>query len=115
MRIAIVSTLRPYHEARLFDRQAVMWAEHGNDVTVIARNPGERLEPLSPGLRVVGLESSLTGWPRRLHLGFQAMWMVRAIRPDVVHYHDPELHFWMPWLADRNIKVVYDVRENHPF
>ena len=29
MRICIVSTLRPYNEARLYDRQGLLWAERG--------------------------------------------------------------------------------------
>jgi glycosyltransferase involved in cell wall biosynthesis len=115
MRIAIVSTLRPYNEARLYDRQAVLWAERGHRVHVVARNLGERLEPLPAGLHVTRLQSSLGGWSRRLHLGWQALRCALAARPDVVHYHDPELHFWLPWLSGRGIRVVYDVRENHPF
>jgi glycosyltransferase involved in cell wall biosynthesis len=115
MKIAIVSTLRPYNEARLYDRQAVLWAERGHDVHIVARDFGEPLEALPPRLRVSRLKSPLSGWPRRLHLGWQAMQCVSALRPDVVHYHDPELHFWLPRLSRRGIKLVYDIRENHPF
>jgi glycosyltransferase involved in cell wall biosynthesis len=115
MRIAIASTLRPHNEARLYDRQAWHWAEHGHDVHVISRNLGEPLEELPPGIRVTRLESNLRGWARRLYLGWQAKRRIEAIQPDVVHYHDPELHFWLPRLTARGIKVVYDVRENFPF
>src|SRR5262245_37979672 len=115
MKICIVSTLRPYNEARLYDRQALPWAERGHDVHIIARNLGERLEALPPGIRVTRLESNLRGLSRRLSLGGQALRLVKAIRPDVIHYHDPELHLWLPRLSRRGIKIVYDVRENHPF
>jgi len=115
VKIAIASTLRPYNEARLFDRQALLWAEHGNDVHIFARDFGEALEPLPSNLSVTRLRSTLSGWPRRLHLGWQAVRAISALKPDVVHYHDPELHFWLPWLARRGTKIVYDVRENHPF
>jgi glycosyltransferase involved in cell wall biosynthesis len=115
LRIAIVSTLRPYNEARLYDRQAVLWAERGNHVDVIAAHLGESMDVLPARLRVTRLESNLRGWRRRLYLGWRAMRFVRKIQPDVVHYHDPELHLWLPQLARRGIKVVYDIRENHPF
>jgi glycosyltransferase involved in cell wall biosynthesis len=115
MRIAIVSTLRPYNESRLYDRQALLWAERGHQVHIIARNLGEPLEELPPGLSVTRLESSLRGWSRRLHLGLQAMRCALMHRPEVIHYHDPELHFWLPRLSRKGVKVVYDVRENHPF
>jgi glycosyltransferase involved in cell wall biosynthesis len=115
MRIVIASTLRPYNEARLYDRQAVHWAERGNEVHIISRHLGEKLEELPPRIRVTRLESNLRGWPRRLFLGWQAKRRVEAIQPEVVHYHDPELHFWLPRLSAKGIKVVYDVRENFPF
>jgi glycosyltransferase involved in cell wall biosynthesis len=115
MRICIVSTLRPYNEARLYDRQAVLWAERGHDVHVVARHMGEPLDDVPPGLTVTRLRSDLNGWSRRLHLGGQALRAVKAIRPDVVHYHDPELHFWLPRLRNRRLKIVYDAREHHPF
>jgi glycosyltransferase involved in cell wall biosynthesis len=44
MRIPTVSTLRPYNEARLYDRQAVLWAERGHSVHVVTRHLGERLD-----------------------------------------------------------------------
>jgi glycosyltransferase involved in cell wall biosynthesis len=115
MRIAIASTLRPYNEARLYDRQAVHWAERGHEVHIVSRHLGEPLDELPPRIRVTRLRSDLRGWGRRLYLGWQAMRHVRAIKPDVVHYHDPELHFWIPRLNANGIKVVYDVRENFPF
>src|SRR5262245_47887306 len=115
MRICIVSTLRPYNEARLYDRQAILWAERGHDVHVIARHLGETLGPLPPNVHVTRLRSSRRGWARRLYLGQQAMRSVKAIQPHVVHYHDPELHFWLPRLAGLGMKIVYDVRENHRF
>jgi glycosyltransferase involved in cell wall biosynthesis len=115
MKIAIVSSLRPYNEARLYDRQAVHWADRGNDVHIIARNLGEKVEDVPPRIDVTRLESNLHGWARRLHLGWQAKRQIEAIRPDVVHYHDPELHFWLPRLHAKGINVVYDVRENFPF
>jgi len=115
MRIAIASTLRPYNEARLYDRQAVHWAERGVHVNIVSRDLGERLSDVPPGINVTRLRSKLHGWPRRLYLGWRAMRQIRALRPDVVHYHDPELHFWLPRLARDGMKVVYDVRENFPF
>jgi glycosyltransferase involved in cell wall biosynthesis len=115
MRICIVSTLRPHNEARLYDRQAVYWAARGYQVDIVSRDLGEPLHNLPPGIRVTRLKSTLPGWARRLYLGWQAKRLVEAIRPDVVHYHDPELHFWLPRLAAQGIKVVYDVRENVPF
>src|SRR5262245_16789420 len=115
MNIAIVSSLRPYNEARLYDRQAVHWARRGDDVHIISRHLGESLEELPSRIRVTRLESRYRGWLRRLDLGRQARHRVKMLRPDVVHYHDPELHFWLPALAAQGIKVVYDVRENFPF
>jgi glycosyltransferase involved in cell wall biosynthesis len=115
MKIAIASTLRPHNEARLYDRQALHWVARGDAVHIVSRHLGESLEELPAGLHVTRLESQLQGWPRRLHLGYQAMLHVRRIRPDVVHYHDPELHFWLPRLASQGIDVVYDARENFPF
>lgn len=115
MRIAIVSTLRPYNEARLYDRQAVHWANCGNEVHIVARDLGEALDVLPPRIKVTRLASNLPGWARRLYLGCRAMRRVAMIRPDVVHYHDPELHFWLPRLAARGINVVYDIREHFPF
>src|SRR5688572_14141393 len=103
MRISIVSTLRPYNEPRLYDRQAVQWVERGHDVHIVARHRGELLDELPAGLGVTRLESDLRGWLRRLYLGWQAMRCVAKIHPDVVHYHDPELHFWLPRLASRGV------------
>lgn len=65
------------------------------------------------GFRIVDTGPRPQGRLRRMTLG--AFRMYRAIhrtRPDVAHFHDPELLPWAFLLQISGIKVVYDVHED---
>ena len=115
MRIAIVSTLRPYNEVRIYQRQAVQWAGVGEDVHMVARACVGQPPPQVRNITVHELGTKWRGLLGRLRLGWQAWRMVRQLRPDVVNYHDPEWHVFAFLVHISGIAVVYDVRENHPF
>lgn len=73
---------------------------------------GDETDPL--GFRIVDTGPRLG---RLLRMSLGAWWMVRAVvkaRPQIAHFHDPELLPWAIFLRLFGIKVVYDVHEDYP-
>jgi len=84
-------------------------------VHIVCRDDGRAVNGVPKGIVVHRLGTTARGILARCDLGRQAMRRVLQIKPDFVHYHDPELHPWMTVLNNSGSRVVYDVRENHPF
>jgi glycosyltransferase involved in cell wall biosynthesis len=98
-------------DGRIFHRQCRALAATGYAVTLLAPADFERQE--RDGVTVLGV-------PRPSHrLGRPLVWwrlfrQALRLRPDVVHFHDPELLLLVPLLRlmlGRRCKIVYDVHE----
>lgn len=66
------------------------------------------------GYRVVDTGPRLRRLPRMLVGGWRMFRAVAKARPQVAHFHDPELLPWAVLLGLFGIKVVYDVHEDVP-
>lgn len=113
MKIAHLTSAHPRHDIRIFVKECASLAAAGHDVTlIVADGLGEEI---SRGVRIhdVGAKtggrlSRMTGTVRRVEQAALAM------RPDVVHFHDPELIPAALRLKAAGIRVIYDVHEDVP-
>jgi glycosyltransferase involved in cell wall biosynthesis len=87
--------------------------EHGYDVTLVTRHSqaetikGVKIHPLPERKnksRVIRFLYSFLD-------GYRA---VGGLKPDIVHFHDPELLLLVPLLKFQGIKTIYDVHEDVP-
>ena len=113
MKVAHLTSAHPRHDIRIFVKECTTLAAAGHEVTLIVadglgeeiRN-GVRFHDVGP--KTGGRFARMTGTTSRV---YQA---ALALRPDIVHFHDPELIPAALRLKQAGIKVIYDVHEDMP-
>ena len=110
-RVAILSSVHPPFDTRIFHKQARSLASAGYDVTLVV--PHARDETVD-GVKLRALPQAGSR-PRRM-LGAPARVLREALRlrADVYHFHDPELIPIALLLKRRGKSVIYDVHEDRP-
>jgi len=106
----LTSVHRPFDQ-RVFYKQARTLARAGYDVTLIA--PADFEEQVRDEVRVQGLPRARSRWGRPRVWANLLRQAVR-LKPDIVHFHDPELLLIAPLLRlllGRRVRIVYDVHE----
>lgn len=109
-RVLHVSVVHKPDDPRIHDRECRSLAAAGYRVAYLA--PGA-----DPGCDESGvLMGSLPRRSRRARFlnGAEIMRALRALRPDVVHVHDPELLTLFPALRACGLRLVYDMHEYVP-
>lgn len=104
-----LSTVHPAVDARIRDRECATLAHAGYDVHLFVRRP---VEESYRGVHLHPLDVP-TGRLRRFLYGETAAEKVLQMKPDLVHFHDPELIPAMLRLKKHtDIKVVFDCHED---
>ena len=109
MKILIASSLHPVDDPRVFHKEAVSLAkEHEVHLAAVAHG-----RSAAPGVELHPFKRS-AGRIRGTLQAYQAITRVfRRLRPDVVHFHDPDLVPLCLWLClFTRSKVVYDIHED---
>jgi len=113
MKIAHLTSAHPRHDIRIFVKECASLAAAGHEVTLIVAdglgneiNRGVHIHDVGP--KSGGRLARMTGTVRRV------MDAALALKPEVVHFHDPELIPAALRLKKAGIKVVYDVHEDVP-
>jgi len=114
--IVHLSTVHPRFDIRIFVKQAQTTAASlpHKVILVVADGKGDMKD--QPGrVSIVDIGNAHGNFLRRVFLGF--LWAFRAIRrirPEVVHFHDPELIPLGILLKVFGYIVIYDVHEDVP-
>ena len=115
MRIVHISSVHPWKDPRIFLKQCCSLATQGFDVHLLTP---DSLNEVREGVLLhkvwnqdpAKLDKSVWGKLMRPAMLFK---MARRLKPDVIHFHDPEL---IPWaLAHRAMgyTMVYDIHEDN--
>ena len=115
MRIVHISSVHPWKDPRIFLKQCRSLAAQGFDVHLLTP---DSLNEVREGVQLhrvwnqdpAKLDKSVWGKLMRPAMLFK---MARRLKPDVIHFHDPEL---IPWaLAHRAMgyTMVYDIHEDN--
>lgn len=113
--IAHLTTLHPRWDPRIRLKEVASLARALDaDVRLYVQDgQGDEVDP--GGYRIIDIgprsPSRLSGMIKG---GLRMIAAVRRARPDVVHFHDPELLPWALLLRLSGTKVVYDVHEDLP-
>lgn len=115
LRLVQLTTVHPRNDTRIFIKQVhSLFGAFGPDVClVVADGLGDVARPGEPAIFDLGklpagrMARALAGSVRALRLLWRA-------RPQVVHFHDPELIPLGILLRLRGCKVIYDVHEDVP-
>lgn len=112
-RVVHLTTVHPRDDIRIFRKECVSLARAGFDVVQVV---GDGLGPAEvDGVRIVDLGPRPTGRLARMRQQpAKALQAVRAERPALLHFHDPELLPVGVKLAAEGLPVIYDAHEDVP-
>ena len=112
-RVLQLSTVHPWDDNRICRKICGSLAEAGYDVVLMARSPNSNASTPPDGVAIDVLPNT-KGRIRR-GLSSLGIWRrVRRLRPDIVHFHDPELIPAALILKLLGFRVIYDVHEHVP-
>lgn len=105
-----VSSAHPSNDVRIVYRQCKSLERAGFRVSLVVDTASDK--PSFPGLNIIKWRRPKRRITRMFLGSFQVAVKAFALKPDIVHFHDPELLFWMALISLGRTQVVYDVHEN---
>ncbi|TDR80180.1 glycosyltransferase family 4 protein [Paludibacterium purpuratum] len=113
MRVAHLTSAHPRHDIRIFIKECGTLARAGHDVTlIVADGQGEEIRD---GVRIHDVGAKTGGRLRRMTKTVdRVIQAALKLKPDVAHFHDPELMLAALKLKNAGIRVIYDVHEDLP-
>lgn len=110
MKILILSTVHNWNDPRIFHKQACTLAKE-HDVVLLAVGEGPEQTVDKVRIKLLGTWEKQSDRPR---LWMRAYREIFRLKPDVIHFHDPELALiLLPLALISNKRIVCDVHE-HP-
>lgn len=107
------TTVHPRDDSRIRTKQVASLASKFAEVRLLVQDGlGDEIDPA--GYRIVDTGPRMKRIPRMVIGGWRMFRAVRAARPQVAHFHDPELLPWALLLKLSGISIVYDVHEDMP-
>lgn len=106
MRVCHVTSAHPPLDVRIFHRECRSLARAGYDVTIVA--PADFRQLLQDGVRISGLPT-VSSRRQRFMAWVHIVRRLRRLRPDIVHFHDPELLLCAQLF--RPARLIYDCHE----
>jgi glycosyltransferase involved in cell wall biosynthesis len=110
-RVVHITCVHNPFDGRIMYRECVGLAKSGYEVILIA--PARFREKIKENVRIIGLKKSGSRFKRPFAwLGI--LKKVLELKPEILHFHDPELLVIMPFVRlfiGKKIKIVYDVHE----
>lgn len=112
MQVAHLTSVHPARDVRIYVKECRSLKDAGHGVTLIAPGISDGVDEC--GIVNLGVTRGRGRLARMLGTTWQVFRRASRLRPDVVHFHDPELLPVSLLLKLRGCKVVYDVHENVP-
>ena len=110
-RVAILTSVHPAFDTRIFQKQARSLAAAGYDVTLVVPHPRDETVD---GVKIRALPPAGSRLARMLLAPRRVLREAVRLRADVYHFHDPELIPVGLALKARGARVIYDVHEDVP-
>lgn len=112
MKVCHISSAHPRNDIRIFHKECKSLANNGFEVyLIVADSIGNNYEE---GINIIDVGLQKNRIKRWMLNGNKIFKEIIKIKPEVVHFHDPDLLFIANKLIKLNIKVIYDVHEDVP-
>lgn len=109
--VCIITSVHKPLDTRIFHREARTLVEAGHHVTVVA--PADLEREIHDGVIILGVKVPGSR-VQRVRVWCDIFRQVRNLKPDVIHFHDPELLLLVPLFRLRfgkRVRLIYDVHE----
>ena len=108
------TTVHPRDDSRIRSKEVVSLVQAFGDVCLYVQDGlGDEINP-SFGYRIVDTGPRLPRLKRAFIGGLRMFRAVLKARPQIAHFHDPELLPWALLMKFCGIRIVYDVHEDVP-
>src|SRR6266508_890759 len=117
MRIAIITTVHPPLDIRIFHKDAISLERAGHSIILLAMdgmNTEETCRLNNITYKCLGNATSRLGRPK---LWYRLMKLLSPLDVDVWHFHDPELLpilICLRYILRRRVQIIYDAHEDVP-
>ena len=109
--LCILTSVHKPFDGRIFHREARTLAEAGYRITLLA--PSDEAPQTRNGIRILPVARPFTRLGRPL-VWWRLLRQTLKLKPDVIHFHDPELLLLVPLfhlLLKKSPRIIYDVHE----
>lgn len=112
MKICHLTTVHPWNDVRIFEKECVSLAAAGFEVYLVAMNAPEGVYQ---GVRVVSVNAEKSKRFSRMWKSVELVYQKAiSLNADIYHFHDPELLRISGKLIKAGKKVIYDSHEDLP-
>ena len=108
------TTVHPRDDSRIRSKEVASLAERFKGVSLFVQDGEGDETDLRGDYRIIDTGPRATRLRRMTFGGWRMMRAVAQARPQIAHFHDPELLPWAILLKLQGVKVVYDVHEDMP-
>ena len=112
MKVCHITSVHPRYDIRIFIKECQALAREHQVSLIVADSLGDELHS---GVNIYDVGKVAGGRLKRMRVTSQAIFnQVCALKPQVVHFHDPELISIGRKLVKLGYQVIYDVHEDVP-
>ena len=111
-RVCHVTSAHPRYDIRIFVKECVTLANTGHIVSLIVAD--EMPDEIKSGINIYSVGKPTTRLDRMRNTPNKIYHKILELKPEFVHFHDPELLIMCHKLTKNGIKVIYDVHEDLP-
>lgn len=112
MKICHITSVHPRYDIRIFVKECQSLSTAHDVTLIVADSLGDEYKN---GVQIVDVGMAIGGRFTRMKITTDAIYnRLLELKPEIVHFHDPELMGIGRKLAKIGIKVIYDVHEDVP-
>jgi glycosyltransferase involved in cell wall biosynthesis len=111
-KICHITSVHPRYDIRIFVKECTTLATNGYQVSLIVAD--EFADEVKNGVQIFSIGKAISRKDRMFKHNNKILNKIIQLKPDIVHFHDPELMLLGLKLHKMGIKVIYDVHEDLP-
>ncbi len=111
LRVLHITSVHPALDNRIHFKEVKTLQEHCKAVAIVASIEEDKE---IDGVQYLSIDPFRSRWDRLLNAPNKILKRVEEFKPDIVHFHDPELIPLALKLKRKNYKLIYDVHEDLP-